>query len=400
MYKASAKKGSNRNRILESIFRNPAISRTEIAALTGITPATTTQTIARLMEEGVVQELGEDSSDASGAGRKRISLGIVPDYRYALGIEFNQTCLCTLITDLCGTVIYEHKLPYEPALRKHITEIILAEIADALRSAALTQEQLVGIGIAVPGHMDEAASRVISNHNVWQRFDASLIRAHYKLPIVLENNARCMALARYLFHPAQTPDSFALFHVGLGMFCANLVDGNLFLGNTYVSGEIGHTIVNPNGVRCECGKQGCLQTIASERWLIQNVRKLYELNASPLLRLLADTPDDISIDTIANAYDLGDEAVTVYVTNAMRYLGIATSNIAILMNPEKIFLHGKLFAYPNIRKELLDVFRNQLSFVGSDTAGNIEILPCSAADGAIGGCALAILESFLEVSYS
>ena len=80
-------------------------------------------------------------------------------------------------------------------MRKHITEIILAEIADALRSAALTQDQLVGIGIAVPGHMDEAAARVISNHNVWQRFDASLIRAHYKLPIVLENNARCMALA-------------------------------------------------------------------------------------------------------------------------------------------------------------------------------------------------------------
>lgn len=400
MYKASARKGSNRNRILESIFRNPAISRTEIAALTGITPATTTQTIAQLMEEGVVRELGEDSSDISGAGRKRISLGIVPDYRYALGIEFNQTCLCTCITDLAGTVIYDHRLPYEPAVSEQITEIILAEIADALRCSALTEEQLVGIGIAVPGHTDETATRVVSNHNVWQRFDASLLREHYKLPIVLENNARCMALARYLFHPGQTPDSFALFHVGLGMFCANLVDGNLFLGNTYVSGEIGHTIVNPNGIRCECGKQGCLQTIASERWLIQNVKRLHELNISPLLRLLAGTPDDISIDTIANAYDMGDEAVTIYVTNAMRYLGIATSNIAILMNPEKIFLHGKLFAYPKIRKELLDVFRNQLSFVGNDTAGNIKILPCSAVDGAVGGCALAILESFLEVCYS
>ncbi len=400
MYKASARKGSNRNRILESIFRNPAISRTEIAALTGITPATTTQTIAQLMEEGVVRELGEDSSDISGAGRKRISLGIVPDYRYTLGIEFNQTCLCTCITDLAGTVIYDHRLPYEPAVSEQITEIILAEIADALRCSALTEEQLVGIGIAVPGHTDETATRVVSNHNVWQRFDASLLREHYKLPIVLENNARCMALARYLFHPAQTPDSFSLFHVGLGMFCANLVDGNLFLGNTYVSGEIGHTIVNPNGIRCECGKQGCLQTIASERWLIQNVKRLHELNISPLLRLLAGTPDDISIDTIANAYDMGDEAVTIYVTNAMRYLGIATSNIAILMNPEKIFLHGKLFAYPKIRKELLDVFRNQLSFVGNDTAGNIEILPCSAVDGAVGGCALAILESFLEVCYS
>lgn len=400
MYKASARKGSNRNRILESIFRNPAISRTEIAALTGITPATTTQTIAQLMEEGVVRELGEDSSDISGAGRKRISLGIVPDYRYALGIEFNQTCLCTCITDLVGTVIYDHRLPYEPAVSEQITEIILAEIADALRCSSLSEEQLVGIGIAVPGHTDETATRVVSNHNVWQRFDASLLREHYKLPIVLENNARCMALARYLFHPAQTPDSFSLFHVGLGMFCANLVDGNLFLGNTYVSGEIGHTIVNPNGIRCECGKQGCLQTIASERWLIQNVKRLHELNISPLLRLLAGTPDDISIDTIANAYDMGDEAVTIYVTNAMRYLGIATSNIAILMNPEKIFLHGKLFAYPKIRKELLDVFRNQLSFVGNDTAGNIEILPCSAVDGAVGGCALAILESFLEVCYS
>ena len=93
-----------------------------------------------------------------------------------------------------------------------------------------------------------------------------------------------------------------------------------------MSEEIGQTIANRNGVRCECGKQGCLQKrLRVRRWLIQNVRKLYELNTSPLLRLLADTPDDISIDTIANAYDLGDEAVTEDVTNAMRYLGIATS---------------------------------------------------------------------------
>ena len=97
---------------------------------------------------------------------------------------------------------------------------------------------------------------------------------------------------------------------------------------------------------------------------------------------------------------MGDEAVSAYITNALRYLGISTSNIAILMNPEKIFLHGKIFTYPEIHRELMNIINYQLSFVNGSHVESIEILPCNAQDGATGGAALAILEGFLEISYN
>ena len=69
------------------------------------------------------------------------------------------------------------------------------------------------------------------------------------------------------------------------------------------------------------------------------------------------------------------------------------------MNPGKIFLHGAIFTYPEIQVELMNIIRQQLSFVESSHVESIEILPCGVQDGSIGGSALAILEGFLEVSY-
>ncbi len=400
MYKLVKRKSSNRNKILECIYRNAPISRTSIAKLTGITPATTTLTIAELLDEGIVCELGlEESADPSCAGRRRISLDICPDFLLSLGVEFNQKALSLSVTDMKGKSLYFYSQPHTPALGKRITEAILEQIDAALHSCGITEDRLAGIGIAIPGHINAASSKLASNNNTWDSLDIAKIRSSFSVPVLFENNVRCMALSQYLFHPEITPDSFAFFHVGLGMFCANMMDGHLFLGNSYVSGEIGHTIVNPNGLSCECGKQGCLQTIASEQRFIHNAQKLYKTEPDGILRHLVASPEAITMDTIAAAYSMGDEAVTACVTHGLRYLGISTSNIAILMNPGKIFLHGAIFTYPEIQVELMNIIRQQLSFVESSHVESIEILPCGVQDGSIGGSALAILEGFLEVSY-
>lgn len=180
------------------------------------------------------------------------------------------------------------------------------------------------------------------------------------------------------------------------MFCANILNGSLFQGHTYVSGEIGHTIVNPTGLRCECGKQGCLQTIASERWILKNVKQLYELDSFDILHRLVSSADEITLKTIAAAYSLGDETLISIVSNALKYLGISISNIAILMNPEKIFLHGELFTYPSIHSELMNLIHQQLTFIDNNYVQSIEILPYAKEDGAIGGAALAIMKFLLK----
>lgn len=390
-------KSQNKERILECIYRNPSISRTGIAALTGITPATTTLTVTELLNQNIIYESGHGDGENS-SGRKRISLNIRPDYGYVIGIEFNLKALTACVTDLSGTVIYSSCIPYSQEMCEQITALTIEHIRKAITSCGKDTASFLGIGIALPGHLHANGISMVSNSDRWKYFNADTIREAFSIPVFFENNVRCMALSNYLFHPEYTPKSFALFHVGLGMFCANITDGRLFIGHTHVCGEIGHTIVNPTGLRCECGKQGCLQTVASEHWILESVKQLYRLDTSEILHHLVSSADAITLETIASAYTLGDEAVIAILSNALKYLGISISNIAILMNPEKIFLHGELFSYAPIRSELLNIINHQLAFVENDYVKSIDILSYAKEDGAIGASALAITKCVLKIN--
>ena len=89
MYKGKKKKASNRSRILECIYRNAPIARTDIAEETEITPATVTMNVTTLISEGFVRELGEVSTDEASSGRKRVLIDIIPDRAYSIGLELS-----------------------------------------------------------------------------------------------------------------------------------------------------------------------------------------------------------------------------------------------------------------------------------------------------------------------
>lgn len=396
MYRGKKNQPSNRSRILECIFRNAPVARSEIAEMTEITPAAVTTLVAGLINENIVIESEEPLPDDSSTGRRKVPIDINPTAFYSIGAEFTQKALVICLTDLKGNLVKSSRKLYSSQLAKEITQELIDGIQAVIMEAGLDWEQIIGAGIAVPGHMNSDSDDLITNRKTWSSFSARELQEHLPIPIAYENNARCMALSQYLFSPANSPDSFAFFHVGLGMFCANVVDGEIFLGNNYMAGEIGHTIVNENGRRCECGKYGCLQTYASENWLLKNARLVYQNSSDTILRHLSGSDKEISIETIITAYSMGDPFISKYIRDALKYLGIAASNIAITMNPGKFFLHGQYLDDPMIRGELLDYIDRQLLFIGRSYTSNIEILPYHPEDGAIGASALAVRKFFIS----
>lgn len=394
MYKQSIIHTSNQSRILECIYRNAPISRKEISDLTGIKPAAVTNTISTLRFMGIVEELGEAPREEVSSGRKRILLDVCPSYAYSIGVEFTEKALVFCLFDMKGKAVSEHSSVFTQELAAHITDIIIDGINRLAETGGTDWTHIIGIGIAVPGHISYGGKKLVTNQKVWDSFEPERVRESFQVPVVMENNARCMAMGEYLFERQRSLDSFALFHVGRGMFCANMVNGNLFTGSHYVAGEIGHTIVNRNGNRCECGKKGCLQTYASEAWLIKRARLLYENSPNTILNSLVSAPEEITIRTVLAAYSMGDPVIRQNMQEALGYLSISVSNIAIIMNPKRIFLHGEMFQDENIALELMDHINQQLVFVGDPYVESIEILPYSITDGARGAGALAI-SSFL-----
>lgn len=398
MYRSKVIKNSNRDRILECIYRNPGFSRKDISDSTGITPATVTTTVAAMVGEGIVTQLGQVEEDKGTIGRSRIALDINASHACVIGLEFTAEALTVCATDLHGEILYKHSIAHTKEVGEDITGQVIRQIRKCMDSLPKENNTIAGIGIAVPGHMDKDNVRLVSNRDWWKEFDGSAVSRAFEYPVVFENNVRCMAAARYLHHPAETPSSFALFHVGYGMFCANVADDELYVGTTYGSGEIAHTIAVMDGKRCNCGKRGCLQTVATVPALLEGAEVIYENDETSLLRNFAPNSKDLTMEHIAAVYNLGEATVRRLVMQALKHLCVATLNIAVLMNPAKLFIHGKMFNDEGICRDFLEMVHEQFAFTeNSYNLGSVEVLPCQPTDGAMGAAALAILRCICHV---
>lgn len=389
-------KRTNRSRILEYIFRNAPVSRATIAEQTDITPATVTMTITELINEEIVIDLGEVEQSDNMPGRKRVLIDLNPNYCYEIGIEFNEKNISFCIADLKGNIIDE--LIYSTTYNEisNITEFIIKNTQILMQKNKHINNKILGIGIGVPGKINNNATELFSDSNIWENFFPKKIKERFNLPIVMDNNVKCMAMGMYLFEPKKSPENFSFFHLGIGMYCANVINGELFQGNDYISGEIGHTIVKVDGKRCECGKNGCLNTYASERWLIKTAKILLENKASIILDSLVKEGKDVNIEHIITAYNLGDEVIRQYIIEALKYLSMTISNLSMIINPTKIFLHGRLFEDKTLFNQFKSYIEKDLSFIGDKYFSNIELVTYKPINGAIGASARVVYDYFIN----
>lgn len=397
MYKAREVKSSNYDRILECVYRHPGISRKEISKLTGITPATVTTTVAVMSADGVIAELGQVKADRGSIGRSRIALDVVAEHQYTIGVEFNFTALSVCVADLHGKLLYFHTEPYTLAMGQQITQNIIRSVKECIQELRLPKEKILGIGVGIPGHMDGEDRFMISTNMDWEDFDALKIRKAFSCPVVFENNIRCIAVAYYLHDPAHTPSSFALFHVGRGIFCANMTEDGLYIGNTYGSGEVGHTIAIPDGKPCKCGKCGCLETVMTEGALLDGAAQIFCQKPGSLLHNFAEQVQELTIENVLAAYTLGDADIRRLIAQALRYQCISILNVSTLLSPGKLFLHGKLFNSSEIQRDLMEMIYKEFSFTGSDyRLGSVDFKPYLEEDGALGGAALVIWKCLIH----
>lgn len=376
--------------ILHKIYTKHIISRIDIANETGMTPATVSLNTAKMLESGLIQELGEDAGDQGGVGRKKILLSVRPSHSYYIGGEIAEKFLSFVLTDNVGTVIEKRTLPAAAGMQADVG-CFISQCLDFMNHVSSWKIQAVGL--AIPGHFRKSARRnILTNNPCWKDFDLGQISSKLPVPVFFSNNVHCMARAESLFYsdPHEDSGNFIFFHLGRGIHCTYMYRNELYSRHNFKIGEIGHTVVRPDGELCECGKRGCLQTCASETWLIKKAKLLYTASPDTFLHQLAKTGDDITIHTLLDAYRLGDEGVMRLLHTAVKCIGIAISNLNLLIDSDRIFIHGALFDEP----ELTGLLKQQLEFEPSlfllPQEQKLIIKPFSACTGAIGGAALCV----------
>lgn len=386
-----------RFKILDKIYAKGPISRIDISKETGITPATVSEITGNMIQENLIHEIGEVITEESKSGRKKILLGISPNHSFYIGTELSPKYISFCLTDNVGKILKEKIISLDTSnLNEILTEeYYVNELNNFIKSCEEYSPKAVGI--ALPGHFDENNICIISNNFFWKNFNIKVILDNINLPIYFENNVKCMTLAERLFTFTGIDSNFIFFHVGRGMFCSYMYNGNLYAKDNFLVGEIGHVVVHPDGELCECGKRGCLQTYGSEAWIIKKSQILFDNSEITYLKQLVTDKNKLTIETILKAYNLGDEGIIKILHSAIRYLSITINNLSMMIDCNKIIIHGELFNEPLLRNLLNELLNQNISLLSKHKKQDIIIKDYHNHNGSLSAAALCVSKHLIEL---
>lgn len=332
---------SNRSAILKFINDNGPVSRKDLAQVIGLTPAAVTQICTDLLGEGILVESGTNS-ESQGAGRKKILLDINYDVAYVFAITIEPEDTVIALSNLQGKQI---------ALKKRKTssekspEEFLGELAKVCLSMMEENPRIVkkiaAVGVGVTGLVDQNRGISSKAYGIWEEpVDVrGVLSQRLNMPVLVENNVNALAIAELIYGTGREHDNLMVIKWGPGVGCAMIIDQQVYEGRHNKAAELGHFIVEPNGVRCSCGRRGCLETKIS----YQALNKIRPFGESDL----GEAYEEAKKEGKEKAFD---EAIDIFARSVV--------NSATIMAPNRIVLTGGLFSSQVIRERMVEACGN------------------------------------------
>ncbi len=202
------------------------------------------------------------------------------------------------------------------------------------------------VGVSFGGPVEARSGTVRLSHHVpgWEDFPlADTLQQEFGAPVWIDNDANTAALGELRLGAGKGCITLMYITISTGVGGGIILEGKIWRGADSMAGEIGHTVVDPDGPRCLCGKNGCVERLASGRYLAQDARQhLYE-NAgkeSILRELCGGNLDAIDGVLISRAAILGDRLARELLDRSARAVGVGIGNAANLINPQRFILGG------------------------------------------------------------
>lgn len=322
----------NRSTILNSIKTHGAIPRAEIARLTGLSPATVTGITAELIQDNLVFE--KESGDSSG-GRPPIMLAINPNGGCVVGIKVMEDHALGALTDLEASLLGKQSYPLTDTSPEGVSRSLSELVAELLKMSESPAPNLMGVGVGLAGIV-EAGQGLVRQSPFFGWNDVPLremIQSRVNVPVYVDNDVNTLAFAEKWFGAGRGVDNFLVVTVGRGIGLGIVSNGQFNHGARGGAGEIGHTVIQPGGELCACGKRGCLEMYASEPALLRQAAKAFEQGQ---LSSLPNTPEEL----IALAAS-GEKAAQEIFARAGELLGQSIANLVNIFNPQRVLINGE-----------------------------------------------------------
>ncbi|MGV8152567.1 MAG: ROK family protein [Candidatus Nanoarchaeia archaeon] len=260
-----------------------------------------------------------------------------------VGVDIGGTKMLAILFDGKKAVKLE-KLETEQKKNKFVKEIIKV-IEDISRGY-----KIEGIGLGLPGLLDRKNGEIINLPNLHMKNIPikKIVEKHFKVPVIIEKDANCMAIAEHRLGLAKSRKNAIVLTLGTGIGGGFILNNNLYIGRGCAA-EVGHMNIEPEGYLCNCGNKGCLEEYISGR-AIMRLAKNMGINAK--------NPREVEF----LARDGNKKAREVY-KKIGYYLGVGIASIVVLFDPEIIILSGSLIkAHDLFLEETIKTARKKVFF--------------------------------------
>jgi predicted NBD/HSP70 family sugar kinase len=330
----------NQYQVIRLIRAKGRVTRPELVRTTGLSRPTIDKIVDFFKKERIISETGT-RRESSRSGRRPVVLSLDNSSKVIVGVDFECPGLEVVMTDLSSTIIDRRQHHYGPAAKKEfIIETLIQDVQEMMVAQARSTHELLGIGVALPGVVDvrNGISLNIERLKDWNNVPVSqLLGNAFKVPVFIDNDVNLMALAERNLGTLDISGNLIYISLRQGIGAGILIDGQIFRGNYGNSGFLGHTSINPKGLKCKCGNLGCLELYAGENAIVSlymaRLRQDRNTQGSHLRRVNAAAVYEAAIRM--------DRAAVAVLYEAGSTLGVGIANMVCLFDINHIVLLGK-----------------------------------------------------------
>jgi predicted NBD/HSP70 family sugar kinase len=333
-------KAINKANVLKIIKQYGVITKQDIAATLKLSIPTVTANTNQLMEEGFVEEAGV--GDSTG-GRKPVILKFVENARYSLGVNVSPDSVGILLINLNDKIIDEVVFDYlQDYSFDDVLDRLEFEIENLLTRNQIDKERVSGIGFSLPGLVDEDRLILENAPNIGVRdYDFSKVQERLQMKLHIENEANVAAYAEIVMGKAVEMHNVVYVSITEGVGTGIIIDQHIYKSTKKKAGEFGHMRVSDEERRCNCGRTGCWELMASKKALFSYYREFTGKKAA-------------SLEQVFSEESFKTPEVQAAIEKYIDCLFIGIENIILGLNPEYVIIGGELGKYGKEMLELIN----------------------------------------------
>jgi predicted NBD/HSP70 family sugar kinase len=324
--------------ILEHLYREKRASKSTLARLAQISIPAVSNILDELLCEGRVHNVEDEKQTR---GHSSGSWLIAPEGEWTLCLNVTPTSIESQLANACLSPKGEFE---HIAISAPDPQALLAEIEKCWhRHRQRWPGRTINLALAIHGQVDPVTG---VSQTMPQAPWKSPIEVKYLLEeklgirVMVDNDCVMLALAEKWQHDSQGRD-FCVINVDYGIGSSFVINNQIYRGSLNGSGQIGHTILDPDGVACDCGRYGCLETIASLSALKKQARVW--LKSQPSATDL--NPETLSSAQLIHAWQKGNPWLQNWVDRSANAIGLSLYNFLNILNINQIWLYGRSCAF-------------------------------------------------------